>query len=89
MNPEPVIVEVEVGFQGPKGAPGNAGAPYQWVVGDEAARLAITPENADLHKLCIQLDTGQTWRLAATDPPAWTGIVQEPFTQTIDCGTFF
>ncbi|OQA32891.1 MAG: hypothetical protein BWY57_01618 [Betaproteobacteria bacterium ADurb.Bin341] len=53
---------------------GDIHAPYQWVVDDESARLAIVPESvADLHKLCLQLDTGESWRLAAITPPAWAG----------------
>ncbi len=51
---------------------GEIHAPYQWVVADETARLAIVPESAlDQHKLCLQLDTGVTWRMATTSPITW------------------
>jgi hypothetical protein len=54
---------------------GEIHTPYQWVVADEAARLAIVPEGVfDLHKFCLQQDTGDTWRCSSVDPLAWERV---------------
>ena len=56
--------------------PGEIHSPFQWVVTDAAARAAITPEGAtDVHKVCLQLDTGAEWRLSGIGPNTWVEIV--------------
>lgn len=50
---------------------GEIHTPYQWIVQDDAARAAITPEFGDLHKLCLQLNTDTEWRLASLSPVRW------------------
>lgn len=63
---------------------GEIHTPYQWIVSDEAARLAIVPEgDHDHHKLCLQLDTHQVWRMDATAPVVWMAAQDAPGTMAL------
>lgn len=58
---------------------GQVHTPYQWIVADEAAREAIVPSGAtDLRKVCLQVDTGETYRLDVVTPPTWTLLADAP-----------
>lgn len=45
-----------------------------WVVVDEAARLALVPAATDVHKICFQQDTSKYYGLTDDAPATWTLI---------------
>jgi hypothetical protein len=49
---------------------GDIHKPYNWVVADETARLALTPVAEDILKLCFQESDNSTWVLLS-DAPTW------------------
>lgn len=51
---------------------GHIHAPFQWVVADAAARAALTVESGDANKLCLQQDTGVSYRLSSVSPVVWS-----------------
>lgn len=53
---------------------GEIHAPYQWVVQDQAERLALVPTMEDINKTCLQTTDGSEWRLAALSPAQWMPI---------------
>lgn len=67
---------------------GEVHTPYNWVVSNETERLAIVPVDTpgleDTYKLCLQLDTGESFRLDTLSPVTWTNLSPT----VIDGGTF-
>lgn len=57
---------------------GEVHSPYNWVVNNEIERLAIVPNTdpgtLDIYKLCLQLDTGESFRLDSLSPVIWTNL---------------
>lgn len=54
---------------------GEIHAPHNWVVADEAARLALTPAATDLGKYCWQRSDESQWFLVAHAPAVWQPMV--------------
>ena len=52
----------------------NIHTPFNWVVADEAARLALVPIAADLYKALWQVDTGAVYILTNISPIVWNEI---------------
>ena len=52
----------------------NVHTPFNWVVADEAARLALVPIAADVYKALWQVDTGAVYILTGVSPIAWSEI---------------
>ncbi|OUL98557.1 collagen-like triple helix repeat-containing protein [Variovorax sp. JS1663] len=44
---------------------------HQWVVANEAARLALTPSSSDLYKFALQTDDMSQWLLTDDSPATW------------------
>ncbi len=67
---------------------GEIHRPYNWVVNNETERLAIIPDpasgNSELYKLCLQLNTGESYRLDSLSPVVWSNLTPS----VIDGGTF-
>lgn len=64
---------------------GEIHTPYQWVVDDATARLALVPIASDVDKLCLQKSDNTQWRLASIEPSVWVavgGTVKADVTQT-------
>ena len=51
--------------------PGEIHAPHNWVVADEAARLALVVTDADLGKYCWQRSDESEWFLIGHTPAVW------------------
>lgn len=49
--------------------------PFQWIVADAAARIALSTLSGDVYKLCLQTDTGVVYRLVSITPSVWEPIV--------------
>lgn len=50
---------------------GEIHAPHNWVVADEAARLALVPTESDLGKYCWQRSDETEWFLIGHSPSVW------------------
>lgn len=61
--------------------PGEIHAPHNWVVADEASRLALVVTEADRGKYCWQRDNESQWFLSAHDPATW-----QPMATTVAWG---
>lgn len=68
---------------------GEVHTPYNWIVNNESERLSIvpvdTPGSEDTYKFCLQLDTGESFRLDQLSPVVWTSLSQPT---EINGGTF-
>lgn len=56
---------------------GEIHAPHNWVVANEAARLALVVTEADLGKYCWQRDNESQWFLSAHGPATWQPMVTQ------------
>ena len=65
---------------------GEVHTPFNWIVNNSSERNAIVPEADDLNKLCLQLDTGASYRLELLSPITWDSLSKPP--EEINGGTF-
>lgn len=65
---------------------GEVHTPFNWIVNNSSERFAIVPEAEDINKLCLQLDTGESYRLSLMSPITWDSLSKPP--DEIDGGTF-
>lgn len=59
---------------------GEIHAPYNWIVANQAARLAISPASGDQYKTCLQQSDGTVWWLDSVTPIAWSQDTPKPHT---------